>query len=48
MRPEPPFSLLELWHRAEAAKRLFGIVHEGDWFHIGTPAALAEAERILE
>jgi MurNAc alpha-1-phosphate uridylyltransferase len=46
--PDTPFSLLELWHRAEVAKRLFGIVHEGDWFHIGTPAALAEAERILE
>ena len=45
--PEGPFSLLKLWHRAEAAKRLFGIVHEGDWFHIGTPKALAEAERLL-
>jgi N-acetyl-alpha-D-muramate 1-phosphate uridylyltransferase len=45
--PDGPFSLVKLWHRAEAAKRLFGMVHEGDWFHIGTPEALAEAERIL-
>jgi len=45
--PDGPFSLLDLWHRAEARRRLFGIVHEGDWFHIGTPKALAEAERIL-
>jgi N-acetyl-alpha-D-muramate 1-phosphate uridylyltransferase len=45
--PDGPFSLLALWHRAEAQGRLQGIVHEGDWFHIGTPAALAEAERRL-
>ena len=45
--PDGPFSLLELWNRAEAVKRLYGIIHDGDWFHIGTPQALAEAERIL-
>jgi MurNAc alpha-1-phosphate uridylyltransferase len=45
--PEGPFSLLTLWHRAEAARRLFGTIHEGDWFHVGTPRQLAEAERIL-
>jgi len=45
--PDGPFSLLKLWTRAEAAGRLFGLVHEGKWFHIGTPAALAEAEKVL-
>jgi MurNAc alpha-1-phosphate uridylyltransferase len=45
--PEGRFSLLELWHRAEAAGRLFGVFNGGDWFHIGTPQALAEAERVL-
>ena len=45
--PNGPFSLLTLWHRAEAARRLFGSIHEGDWFHIGTPKQLAEAERVL-
>ena len=45
--PDGPFSLLTLWHRAEAARRLYGTIHEGDWFHIGTPKALAEAERLL-
>jgi N-acetyl-alpha-D-muramate 1-phosphate uridylyltransferase len=45
--PDGPFSLLELWHRAEAVKRLYGLIHDGDWFHIGTPQALAEAERVL-
>ena len=45
--PEGPFSLVKLWHRAEAEGRLFGSINEGQWFHIGTPQALAEAERIL-
>jgi N-acetyl-alpha-D-muramate 1-phosphate uridylyltransferase len=45
--PDGPFSLLELWNRAEAEGRLYGSIHDGDWFHIGTPQALAAAERIL-
>jgi len=44
---EGPFSLLKLWNRAEAAGRLYGLVHDGDWFHVGTPAALADADRVL-
>jgi MurNAc alpha-1-phosphate uridylyltransferase len=42
--PDGPFSLLQLWNRAEAAHRLVGIVHDGDWFHIDTPQALTVAE----
>jgi MurNAc alpha-1-phosphate uridylyltransferase len=45
--PDGPFSLLRLWNRAEAANRLVGQIHDGDWFHIGTPNALAAAERVL-
>ena len=45
--PDGRFSLLKLWTRAEAEGRLFGLVHDGDWFHIGTPQALADAERRL-
>ena len=45
--PDGAFSLLELWNRAEAEGRLYGSIHDGDWFHIGTPEALAAAERIL-
>ena len=45
--PDGPFSLLQLWHRAEAEGRLHGMIHDGDWFHIGTPQALATAERVL-
>jgi MurNAc alpha-1-phosphate uridylyltransferase len=38
---EPAFSLVRLFDRAEAAGRLDGIVHDGEWFHIGTPEGLA-------
>ena len=38
-----------LYDRALEAGRLSGIAHDGDWYHVGTPAAIAEAEaEILE
>ncbi|MEO5337072.1 MAG: nucleotidyltransferase family protein [Magnetospirillum sp. WYHS-4] len=45
--PEGPFSLNLLYDRAIAAGRLFGMQHDGEWFHIGTPDGLAEAETYL-
>lgn len=45
--PGGAFSLNILYDRAEAAGRLFGIVHDGAWYHVGTPAALAEAEALI-
>jgi MurNAc alpha-1-phosphate uridylyltransferase len=44
---ETKFSLLRLYDRAEAAGRLRALVHDGLWFHIGTPKGLAEAEEEL-
>lgn len=41
--PEPVFSLVRLYDRAEAAGRLSAVVHDGEWYHIGTPAGLAAA-----
>lgn len=38
---EPRFSLNRIYDRAEEAGRLHAIVHEGEWFHIGTPEGLA-------
>lgn len=35
------FSLNLAYDRAEAAGRLHGIVHDGEWFHVGTPDGLA-------
>lgn len=45
--PAGPFSLNLLYDRALAAGRLFGIAHDGDWYHIGTPEALAAADGLL-
>jgi MurNAc alpha-1-phosphate uridylyltransferase len=45
--PDGPFSLLKLWTRAEGQGRLHGLVHDGQWFHVGTAEALGEAERAL-
>jgi N-acetyl-alpha-D-muramate 1-phosphate uridylyltransferase len=41
------FSLNALYDRAIAAGRLAAIVHDGVWFHIGTPDGLALAEERL-
>ena len=45
--PAGPFSTMELWERAMAEGRLFGAVHDGEWFDLGTPAAIAPAEALL-
>lgn len=45
--PDGPFSLNLLWDRAIHRKRLYGIRLDGTWMHVGTPAALAEAEQLL-
>ena len=46
--PEGPFSLNRLYDRAEEAERLWGLRHDGQWFHIGTPEQLAEVEAALD
>jgi MurNAc alpha-1-phosphate uridylyltransferase len=43
------FSLKRLYDRAEDAGRLGAIVHDGEWFHIGTPEGLdATRARVAE
>ncbi len=46
--PAGAFSLNKSWRQAEAAGRLHGLVHDGLWFHVGTPGDLAEAQRHLD
>jgi MurNAc alpha-1-phosphate uridylyltransferase len=46
--PEGAFSMNRAWDIALAAGRLKAVVHDGIWFHLSTPADLAEAEQILE
>jgi MurNAc alpha-1-phosphate uridylyltransferase len=45
--PGGAFSLARLYDRAQESGRLFGIVHDGGWHHIGTLAGLEIAERRL-
>ena len=47
--PEGAFSINLLYERALEAGRLFGIAHDGDWYHVGTPQAIDQADsEILE
>lgn len=46
--PDEPFSLKILFDRAEKQKKLFGIVHTGSWYHVGTPEAIGETEKRLK
>ncbi len=43
--PEGPCSLNLLFDRAQARRRLKGVVLDGEWLHVGTPEAIAPAER---
>lgn len=45
--PDGPFSMNILYDRALAAKRLFGVIHDGDWFHVGDAEGLAQAEAYM-
>lgn len=45
--PEGPFSTMVFWERAIAAGRAYGVVHQGLWVDVGTPAAIARAEALL-
>ena len=46
--PDGIFSLRVLYDTAEREGRLRHIVFDGEWYHIGTPEALLEANKILE
>ena len=41
------FSLVRLYDRAEKERRLHAIVHDGEWYHIGTPQGLAATRERL-
>lgn len=45
--PEGPFSLNRLYDKAIEAERLYGLRHDGEWFHVGTPEALELADELL-
>ena len=45
--PGGAYSLNVLYDRALAAGRLYGLVHDGEWFHVGTPGARDDTEAWL-
>jgi MurNAc alpha-1-phosphate uridylyltransferase len=45
--PDGAFPLTPLFDRAQEKGRLFGLVLEGTFLHVGTPAALAAAEEAI-
>jgi MurNAc alpha-1-phosphate uridylyltransferase len=45
--PSGAFALTELFDRAIEQERLFGLRLEGVWMHVGTPEAVAAAERAI-
>jgi MurNAc alpha-1-phosphate uridylyltransferase len=46
--PRGAFSMNLLWDAALARGRLFGLVHDGLWIHVGRPESIAYAERTME
>ena len=42
--PDGAFSMNLLWNQAIANRRLYGMEHDDWWLHVGTPAAITEAE----
>ena len=46
--PDGPFSLNLVYDRLLEEERLYGVIHDGEWFHVGTPDGLAEAEAYLK
>jgi len=46
--PEGAFSTNILWDKALARGRVHGLVHQGLWFDVGTPPAIARTEFILD
>jgi MurNAc alpha-1-phosphate uridylyltransferase len=45
---DTPFSLNRIYDRAIARGRLYALVHDGVWFHLSTPADLAQAEAAMQ
>lgn len=42
-----PFSMNKVWDKALAAGRMKAIIHDGAWYHVGTPEAVSATEQLL-
>jgi MurNAc alpha-1-phosphate uridylyltransferase len=45
--PQGKFSMNLLWDKSIGEGRLYGIIHDGHWLHVGTPEAIPVAESAL-
>ncbi|MBZ6379466.1 mannose-1-phosphate guanylyltransferase [Pacificimonas flava] len=45
--PDGKFSFNLIFDRLLEKGRLFGLAHQGDWYHVGTPEAVQATERLL-
>ncbi|MAU41399.1 MAG: hypothetical protein CMF31_07235 [Kordiimonas sp.] len=45
---DKPFSLRRVFENAQEQGRLYGIVHQGDWYHVGTPDMVDKVTAILK
>ncbi|WP_158044610.1 nucleotidyltransferase family protein [Skermanella pratensis] len=46
--PSGAFSTNLVWDRLLESERLYGMRHDGLWFHVGTPESIAEVDERLE
>lgn len=46
--PDGAFSLNLVYDSAIEADRLYGMVHDGEWFHVGTPDGLSAVENFMK
>ncbi|NIJ06601.1 MurNAc alpha-1-phosphate uridylyltransferase [Sphingomonas vulcanisoli] len=45
--PIEPFSMNRMFDKAIASGRLYGLVHQGLWFDVGSPPAIPQTEALL-
>ena len=46
--PNGAFSLNLVYNNMIENARLYGMVHDGEWFHVGTPNGLGEVEDFMQ
>ncbi|MEE2698462.1 MAG: nucleotidyltransferase family protein [Pseudomonadota bacterium] len=46
--PNGAFSLNYLYDKSIETERLYGTIHDGEWFHVGSPKGIEDAENYLQ
>ncbi len=46
--PDQIFSMNRIYDQAIERDRLYGMVHDGEWFHVGSPDGLSEVESFMK